>query len=107
VISYQILFASVSDHRPQFATLRAIGHTNRRLAAVALGQALYLSLLGFVPAALIGRILFFSIAQFSGLNMRMTVSLLTLMLILTVSMCMISGVLAARKAMTADPAEVY
>ncbi len=107
VISYQILFTSISDHLAQFATLRAIGHTNGRLVGVVLAQAFYLSLFGFVPAAVIGRLMYFSIAEFSGLNMNMTPSLLSLVLILTIFMCMASGVLAARRAMTADPAEVY
>jgi putative ABC transport system permease protein len=107
VVSYQILFTSISDHLPQFATLRAIGHTNGRLVGVALRQAFYLALFGFVPGALVGNILYFAIAEFSGLKMQMTAHLLILVLILTISMCMLPGLLAARRAMTADPAEVY
>ena len=107
IICYQILFTELSDHLPQFATLRALGHGNGRLIGVVLSQAFFLSLFGFFPAALIGDLLYRLIARFAGLEMRLTFDILTVVFVLTVSMCMFSGLVAARKAMKTDPAEVF
>src|SRR5262249_47541112 len=49
IIVYQILFADVSDHLPEYATLKAMGYSNRFLFGVVLQQAVILAALGFVP----------------------------------------------------------
>ncbi len=45
-ICYQVLFAEIADRLPQFATLKAMGHTNRALARLVLLESLYLALSG-------------------------------------------------------------
>jgi putative ABC transport system permease protein len=107
VICYQILFTDLSEYLPQFATLKAMGHGNGRLVRVVLGQAFYLSLLGYFPAALIGHLICRSVATFSGLNTQLTMPLLAVVLVLALIMCIFSGVMAVRKVITADPAEVF
>ena len=50
IICYQILYTNVSNYLPQFATLKAIGFTDWYLVGVVLQQAVFLSVLGFLPA---------------------------------------------------------
>lgn len=74
IICYQILYTSVLDHLPQFATLKAIGYSNLFLAGVVFRQALILSCCGFT-AGLGGSVLFYHLlANWSGLLMRLTPS---------------------------------
>src|SRR3989454_12206182 len=49
IIVYQILFADISDHLAEYATLKAMGYTNRYLAALVLMEALILAVGGYLP----------------------------------------------------------
>jgi putative ABC transport system permease protein len=95
------------DRLPQFATLKAIGYPNRHLLRVVLEEALFLSLLGFVPGLLISWAIYKLVAATTGLPMRFTAGRVGLVLVLSVAMCIVSGVIAVRKVLTADPAEVF
>jgi putative ABC transport system permease protein len=107
VICYQILSADVADHLSEYATLKAIGYRNRFLTLIVLQEAVWLSLLGFVPALLFAYLLYGLLGRLTGLPLFLTVGRAGLILLLTTSMCILSGVLAIRKVQTADPAEVF
>ena len=49
IIVYQILFADVSEHLNEYATLRAIGYPNRFVSGIVLQEAVILAVLGFLP----------------------------------------------------------
>ena len=49
IIVYQILFADVSDHLNEYATLRAMGYRNRFVSGIVLQEAAILAVLGYVP----------------------------------------------------------
>ena len=107
LICYQILFAEVTDHLPQFVTLKAMGYTNRYLFALVLGQALVLSLLGVILGVAIGAAVYHWLDAVTGYPMRLTLARAALVLLLTVTMATVAGLLAVRRAMTSDPAEVF
>jgi len=107
MICYQILFTDVTDHLPQFATLKAIGYGNRYLIGVVIQEALLLSLLGFGPGIAISQLLYQWLAAMTGLPMQLTPERAGVVLALTVAMTVISGLIAVRKAVAADPAEVF
>jgi putative ABC transport system permease protein len=107
IICYQVLYTNVSNYLPQFATLKAIGFTDLYLVGIVLEQAMFLSVLGFLPALLGARFLFWYVSSQTGLLMRMTTMRCAIVLLLTVGMCLISGTLAMRRILTADPAEVF
>jgi putative ABC transport system permease protein len=50
IIVYQILFSDVQGHLSEYATLKAIGYTNGFLKGLVFREAVYLSVLGFIPA---------------------------------------------------------
>ena len=52
VIVYLVLFVNVAERLPEFATLKAIGFTDRALFSLVLQQALILAALGFAPGML-------------------------------------------------------
>jgi putative ABC transport system permease protein len=107
VIVYQILFADVADHLPEYATLKAMGYTNRFVFGVVLFEAVILSIFGFIPGALISLQLYGLTEKATHLPMRLTPELGLLVLFLTFVMCCISGVIAVRKVQAADPAEIF
>ena len=88
-------------------SLKAIGYRDRFVRRVVLREALYLSLLGHVPGLAISYLLYLLLAGATGLPIEMPLSRVALMLALTVAMCMVAGVIAIRKVIAADPAEVF
>lgn len=106
-ICYQILYTDISDHLPQLATLKALGYQNRDLVRLVLKQAVLLGMLGFVPALLLTFGLYSLLTAITGIVTQLTVARVTLVLALTLTMCLVSGILAVRKALAADPAELF
>lgn len=107
VICYQILSTDVADHIAEYATLKAIGYPNVALSAVVLQQALCLAILGYIPGILATSVLYSLLDRLTGLPMALTVGRGSLILVLTIVMCVASGFLALRKVQAADPAEVF
>ena len=107
VIVYQILYTDVVDHLQEYATLKAIGYTDRSLFSIVLQQSVILSFLGFIPGILIATVIFYITRVVTMLPAYMTVGRVAMVLGLTVLMCAISGALAMRKLLAADPAEIF
>jgi len=107
IIVYQILFADVSDHLAEYATLKAMGYTNGYLAWVVLQEAAILAVLGFIPGLLVSLFLYDTAGEATELPLEMSLEVAAMVLLLTVSMCAVSGVIALRKIRSADPAEIF
>jgi putative ABC transport system permease protein len=107
IICYQILFTDISDHLPEFATLKAMGYGTSYFLRFVFLQSLYLSIFGFIPGWLISWCLYLFLAEWTGLVMRLTSGRLALVFVLTLVMCTTSGLLAVRKLISADPASLF
>ncbi len=107
VIVYQILFADVSEHLAEYATLKAMGYTNLRLSRVVLQEAVLLAALGFLPGLLISLALYRITAQATRLPLVMSPDRALAVFALTLGMCGIAALMALRKVRSADPAEVF
>jgi putative ABC transport system permease protein len=107
VICYQILSADVTAHLREFATLKTIGYHDRYLTWVVIQEALWLSLVSFVPGVALSLLLYGVLEEWTGLPMRLTVGRGAFVLALTIGMCLLSGLFAIRKVKSADPAEGF
>ncbi|HAJ64013.1 MAG TPA: ABC transporter [Cyanobacteria bacterium UBA8543] len=107
VIVYQILYTDVSDHLPEYATLKAMGYDNRYLLMVVFQEALILSMLGYLPGCFLAFGLYSLTRAATNLPMVMTLARAVMVLILTIIMCCISGAIAMRKLQAADPADIF
>src|SRR5262245_16038448 len=107
IIVYQILFADVSEHLREYATLRAIGYRNRFVSGIVIQEALILALLGYVPGVAAAWGLYGSAAAATRLPLYLTGERAATVLALTILMCAVSGFLALRKVRRLDPAEVF
>ena len=107
IIVYQILFADVSEHLNEYATLRAIGYKNRFVVGIVLQQAVILAMLGFVPGVAVASWLDGSAAAATSLPIYLTMERAVTVLLMTLTMCSISAFLAVRKLRRLDPADVF
>ncbi len=107
VIVYQILYADVSDHLAEYATLKAMGYSNWYLSSVVIQEAFVLSILGFIPGFAISLGLYTLTKNATRLPVDMTLERGVQVLILTMVMCVISGAISLRKVQSADPAEIF
>lgn len=107
IIVYQILFADVSEHLNEYATLRAIGYGNGFVSGIVLQQAMCLGVLGFVPGVLASWFLYGRAAAATFLPLYVTPERAITVFLMTLAMCALSALLAVRKVAKLDPAEVF
>lgn len=107
VVVYQILYTEVTNHLPQYATLKAIGFTDNYLLRVVLSQALILSVLGYIPGFFLALWLYGVATRAIQMPFSMTLSRAVMVGTFTLVMCGLSGAIAVRKAQSADPADVF
>lgn len=107
VIVYQILYSDVSDHLPEYATLKAMGYRDIYLLGIVFQEALILTILGYVPGWAISVGLYTLTRSATNLPLFMTVGRTLTVLALTILMCLISGLVAMRKLRAADPADIF
>ncbi|MFN6527325.1 ABC transporter permease DevC [Nostoc sp. ChiSLP03a] len=107
VIVYQILYTDVSDHLPEYATLKAMGYSDIYLIKVIAQEAFILAALGFIPGFLLssGFYIFFQSVTFLPTAMKLARAVTVL--ILTFVMCIGAGTLAIQKLRAADPADIF
>jgi putative ABC transport system permease protein len=107
IIVYQILFADVSEHLNEYATLRAMGYKNRFVSGIVLQQAVILAVLGYLPGVAIVYWLYGKAAAATSLPLYITQERAITVFLMTLAMCAISGLLAVRKVRRLDPADVF
>ena len=107
IIVYQILFADVSEHLNEYATLRAMGYANRFISGIVIQQAVILGVLGYIPGVIAVHWLYGKAAAATNLPLYITQDRAITVLIMTLAMCAISALLALRKVRRLDPADVF
>jgi putative ABC transport system permease protein len=107
VIVYQILYTDVSDHLPEYATLKAMGYKNSYLLMVVFQEALILAVLGYLPGYSLAMGLYTLTRTVTNLPMAMNLAKAVSVLIMTIIMCAVSGAIAVRKLQAADPADIF
>lgn len=107
VIVYQILYTDVSDHLPEYATLKAMGYKDIYFLGVVFQEAMILAIIGYLPGFAISTVLYNLGRTATSLPMYMTVAKAITVLILTFVMCCASGAVAVRKLSAADPADIF
>jgi len=107
IICYQILFSDISDHMREFATLKAMGYRPQYFVSLVLQEALWLSIFGFVPGFIASIALYEIVTAATGLQVTMSAARIVGVVLLTATMCVISGALTMRKVVTSDPAELF
>lgn len=107
VVCYQILSVNVLDRLPQFATMRAMGHSDRFLVATVGWQAALLGGLSALLGVMIAAPLYAAVEATTGLPMTLTAHRVALICGLTLLMCALAAMVTVRRVLIADPADVF
>jgi putative ABC transport system permease protein len=106
-IVYQVLSTDIANMMSEYATLKAMGYSNRYLASVVLQQSVLLAVLGYIPSLAISWVLYILIGAKSGMPMLMTWQIAAIVFGAAIFMCVGSGLFALRKLFAADPADLF
>ena len=107
VVVYQVIYTDVSEHLPEYATLKAMGYKDRDLSLVVLQESLILALMGFIPGYLASHGVYYLLANFVELPVSMETAITLQVFMLNIVMCVLAGAIAIRKLRTADPADIF
>ena len=107
VIVYQVLYTDISDHLPEYATLKAMGYSDGALLRVVLMEAMLLAVLGFIPGFVTAIGLYQALTVMTRIPLVMKGAIAMQVLVLTLVMCGASGAIAIRRLQSADPADVF
>lgn len=107
VVVGQILYSSISEHIKEFGTLKAMGASNWVIYGVIGEQALWMSVLGYLP----GMAICLGVAQWAaasqGILILITPMSAASIFGITVLMCLGSSLFAIQKVTRVDPAIVF
>ena len=107
VIVYQILYTDVTEHLPEYATLKAMGYDDRFFGRLVAAQSLILTVVGYVPGVVASFGIFHLMSAMSSLNPHATPATLAIVFVLISGMCAVAGWFATRKLRQARPAEIF
>ena len=107
MILYQTLATQITRQLPQFAMLKAIGHTNRLLEGIVLIEAMLLMLTAFLPAVGLSLWVYSIIRAQTLLPVTMAPMQLAGVFAVGVFMSVISAMLSVIRLRRADPAEIF
>lgn len=107
VVIYQVLSNDVRDHLPEYATLKAMGHTSAYLSRVVLIQGAIYALAAYLPAVVAGAVLYRVTDALANIPMILTPANLANVLVLDLGAALASGLLTLSKLRRADPADLF
>jgi putative ABC transport system permease protein len=106
VVVFQILYTDVTDHLPEYATLKSIGFADDYFTKVVIQEAVILSIAGFIPGAILTGPVYRFLASKTGIPVVYTLPNLALVLGVSITMCVIAGLGATRQLAHANPADI-
>jgi len=107
IFVYQVIATDIADHSAEYATLRAIGYSSLYLSGMVLRQAITFALLGYVPGLLAAWLLYWLGRNYEQILLFPSWKRAIEVLLLSITMCSLSGLLAIHKVKAADPADQF
>ena len=107
VVVYQVLYTDISEHLPEYATLKAMGYSDHSLLMIILQEAMILALMGFIPGFFTSYGVYHLLENTTKIPLEMRSDVTVQVFVLTITMCGISGAIASKKLRTADPADIF
>ena len=107
MVLYQTLATQITRQLPQFATLKAIGYSDRALDAIVLIEALLIMLVAFLPALGAALVIYGVVRGATLLPLSLGASELLAVFAITLVMAAASAFLSLGGLRRADPAEIF
>ena len=106
VIVSQAIYAATSEHFPEYGTLKAMGMSNRSLAAVVVGQGVVAGLAGSLPGSLIGALVIGAIRR-RGLEAILTPRLTAITIVAALVTAAFAAATSVKRVWKLEPALVF
>lgn len=106
VIVSQTLYSATMERLQEYATIRAMGATNRYLQTIVLRQSLVSGTLGYVIGTTIAVIVAW-MSRASSATLLLSYPLIVILGIVTLSMCVGASLISIRKVLRVDTASVF
>jgi len=106
-IVYQVLSSDIASRLAEYATLKAMGYPRGYLSRLVLEQALILAVAGFLPGVVLAELLYQITERMTHIPIEMTLARACAVLLLSVTMCAVSGLASLAKVHSADPADLF
>ena len=87
--------------------MKALGSKNSYLVGLVTRKAVLLAIGGFIVGLVLSGTIYDTLQTLSGIKMSLTFDRALMILGLSIIMCVLSGVLAVRRALNLDPAELF
>jgi putative ABC transport system permease protein len=107
ITCYQVLFSEIADNLRMYTTLRAIGFSDGFLRRTIVEQAVLSSLLGFAAGLIVALAICMYISRQSGFTVWLAPAYGAMVFIVTMATCVGAGLVAVRRVIAADPAELF
>jgi len=107
VITYQVLSLEVAQRLSEYATLKALGFSDRFLDGIVVRQALLLSGASFLPGIVGALAIYHGVQSVTQLPVEMTFARAVSVLILTLIVGAASGLMSLRILRRADPVDLF
>lgn len=107
VIVYQVLATDVAAHLRDYATFKAIGYSHPFVLGIVFEEALILAVLGFLPGLATANAIYVVLAQATNLPFGMEAERSLWVFAGTLVACTLSGVVAAWRLRSIDPADLF
>ena len=107
IVVYQVLYSDVAEHLPEYATLKAMGYSDRALLRVVLQEAMILAVLGFVPGCFASMGVYSLLSSLTKIPLTLRPDVMAQVFALTIVMCATAGAIATQKLRKADPADIF
>ena len=107
VILNQTLSTQITRQLAEYATLKAMGYTDRYLAGMVVTLATLMTTISYIPAVLLAIFIYSIVRRTTLLPIEMTTARLVVVLAIAWSMSVLSALFALRILRRADPAELF
>lgn len=106
-ILFQTLATLIRRNLPGYATLKAIGYTDRDLTRIVTYQAQIITILAYILSVPVAFGLYDLASAATALPIRMTAARIVVVLLMTVVICMASTLISLRTLKKADPVDLF
>ncbi|MEH1920856.1 ABC transporter permease DevC [Nostoc sp.] len=106
-ILYQILYVKVTHNLANYATLKALGLSQKSLVSIVFQEAIFLVIAGYIPGGIISCLAYDYLVKVTKIFIQMTIESAFFVLGLVCMICLISAGLSLLKVRDADPVDVF
>lgn len=107
VILYQVLYQNISRFTKEYATLKAIGYSQRFLVEIVLEQVFVFAVLGYIPGLTVSFFVYNALSEVTKMKFLMSFNIAFFVFFIVCLICGVSGIIATNKLKDANPVDIF